>query len=514
MGTAPVPLSQAVIWRDQRQYFVEAGIDAWRRNVVPSYVTNNPFIAHAYAQMLRAYLRDLRDSAALPADGSPVHIVELGAGCGRFAHFLLKDLFAEADHAASLPPIRYIMTDVVRANIEFWRRHERFQPYFDSGQLDVALYDPAQDHVIDLEVAALSLGPGSGPLVVIANYVFDGIPHDVFRVEGGELQEGLVSLAPRDHGVSGPRALGEAELVYEFRPCGADYYGDPICDAILADYRRQLCDSVFSMPVEAFRMVDNLRRLAGDRLLLLAGDKAHTELHQLDGLAPPQPVVHGSISFTVNFHALGTWATRQGGLALPPGRSTPWIAAMGFLFGARPGETIATQAAYDTHIRQFGPSDFFLLRRHMLASIDELGIPGILALMQLARGDIATLQRGYERIAALLPHASRGERHALRQQLLAGWDNYLPLQEKVDVAFQIGSLLAGAGFAADAAQFLRQSLATYGDDPVTLSNLTRCEEVLARTERLDTATIAVPPSNPARPLPTRPADGATPGARS
>ena len=59
-ATQPTRLSESILWQAQRNYFIEQGIEAWRKNIVPSYVTINPFIAHTYAEVVLAYLEDCK----------------------------------------------------------------------------------------------------------------------------------------------------------------------------------------------------------------------------------------------------------------------------------------------------------------------------------------------------------------------------------------------------------------------------------------------------------------------
>ncbi len=53
------PFSQSLIWQLQRDYFGEAGIDAWRSGEVPHYITSNPVEGKTYAELVLAFLRDL-----------------------------------------------------------------------------------------------------------------------------------------------------------------------------------------------------------------------------------------------------------------------------------------------------------------------------------------------------------------------------------------------------------------------------------------------------------------------
>src|SRR5688572_27373322 len=85
-------LSESSIWRLQRAFYDSAGPRAWKPKGVPSYVTNNPYIARTYARLVVAFLRDLTREGPGPAFDArePLTIVELAAGTGRFAFLFLR----------------------------------------------------------------------------------------------------------------------------------------------------------------------------------------------------------------------------------------------------------------------------------------------------------------------------------------------------------------------------------------------------------------------------------------
>jgi hypothetical protein len=83
-------LSRSLLWGLQRRFFEQKGVEAWRQNIVPHYITSNPFIANAYAHLVFGFLRDCQANALLPDPNQPLYIVELGAGSGRFAFRFLK----------------------------------------------------------------------------------------------------------------------------------------------------------------------------------------------------------------------------------------------------------------------------------------------------------------------------------------------------------------------------------------------------------------------------------------
>ncbi len=52
-----VKLSDSLIWHLQNVSYAEAGPEAWTKGV-PFYITSNPYIARAYAQVFLGFLRD------------------------------------------------------------------------------------------------------------------------------------------------------------------------------------------------------------------------------------------------------------------------------------------------------------------------------------------------------------------------------------------------------------------------------------------------------------------------
>src|SRR5438270_13366237 len=88
-----VPLSQSLIWRLQREFYAQRCLKAWTEDLVPSYITNNPFIAEIYAQIVSGCILDCMN---LPQKGSRplssdkrLSILALAAGTGTFSSLFL-----------------------------------------------------------------------------------------------------------------------------------------------------------------------------------------------------------------------------------------------------------------------------------------------------------------------------------------------------------------------------------------------------------------------------------------
>src|SRR2546421_6830466 len=88
---------------------------------------------------------------------------------------------------------------------------DRFQPFFESGLLDIALFDINQSDQLDLQLSGRTINAGSlhRPLLVIANYVFDSIPQELFYINERQCHQCLVSLLVDED----PQTLTAAELL-------------------------------------------------------------------------------------------------------------------------------------------------------------------------------------------------------------------------------------------------------------------------------------------------------------
>src|SRR5436190_14908533 len=127
-------LSESVLWDLQRAFYERQGLAAWSGGTVPHYVTSNAFIARAYARIVHAFL----DDCGWPEGGGHAHVVELGAGPGRFAYQFLKSFLPRCEAG---DPFTYVLTDFTERAIEDWRRRPELAPYLEAGLIDFAVFD-------------------------------------------------------------------------------------------------------------------------------------------------------------------------------------------------------------------------------------------------------------------------------------------------------------------------------------------------------------------------------------
>jgi hypothetical protein len=513
-------LSESLLWRLQKRFFESLGAEAWAQGIVPHYVTSNGWIADAYAKVVLGWLRDCagtasREPASFPPLDlrHPVYIVELGCGSGRFGfHFFSRLLDLLNRSHFSHVPVRYVLTDFTERNLEPLRSHPAFQPWIEAGLLDFARYDAGQDGQetaeVRLERSGEVLSPQTlrNPLIVIANYVFDGLPQDAFAVRGGEVFEltPILTVPEEETDLDEPTLLQRVEVSWERRPAADDYYGrlgDPGLDAVLREAAAGLTQTTLLFPLAAIRCLRHLSRLADGRLLLLSGDKGYCREELRDGRDDPAVTLHGSFSMMVDYHALGRWIAQQGGEFLCTTHLHSSLNVVAGLLGTPPGGAVETRLAFDEAIERQGPDDFFDLKVSFGAAYDDLPLDQLLSWLRISGWDANVLLGAWPTLMQRAAEAPGVLRLEIYRAVYEVWDHYFPLHEAKDLAFHLGVLLCEIECYGDALTFFHESAAVYGPNPATVFNIGLClfhlGQVEAAREQVDLALAEAPDFEPA-----------------
>jgi tetratricopeptide (TPR) repeat protein len=471
-------LSESALWQLQTRYFEQQGVNAWRSGTVPHYITSNPFIARAYAQVVCGYLRDCR-AARLLDETEPIYILELGTGSGRFAFHFFKKLAELLPHfALQNLPIKIVLTDFAQETIDYWTQHPVLRPLVEDGLLDFARFDATRDDEITLLNTGARLVPSGvrNPLIVLANYFFDSIPQDVFYVKDGQLHEGLVTVAAKqpDAALDTPDMLNHVEIAYEHRKVGGAYYADTAYNQILSDYCARLDDTTFLFPIVGLRCIESLSRLADGQMLLLSADKGFSGEDELRGQGDPGLTLHGSFSMMVNYHALGQYVLNQGGEALHPGHPHQSLNVSAFIPAQPPNGAAETRLMYALAVAQFSPDDFFTLKKGIEPIYYALTLAQLLAHLRLSGWDANIFQGCWQTLVDRAGSLEHEEKQSLYEAIEQVWDIYYPIGEPQDLAFNIGMLLYGMAYYAEALVYFERSVRLYGDDPGTSLNRGLC----------------------------------------
>ncbi len=470
------PLSRSLLWAMQRSYYENQGIDAWRANIVPSYITSNPYIALSYARVVLGYLRDCQPALD---PSQPVYLVELGAGGGRFAFHFMRS-FQALLAQSPFPELNfcYVLSDLPERNLDFWQNHPAFKAWAAAGKLDFARFDALADRAMQLRQSGVSIAPGElkNPLIILANYFFDSIPQDAFHIEQGRLQECLIKLTSKQEEPDPVAVDILPRVMIHFLTQEGDqsgYYQDPDLDSILEQYR-VLDNSYLLFPADAIRLMRGLVHLSGGRMLLLSGDYGTSTVEAWEHNGAPDVRIHGSISMEVNYHALGAFIQSQGGRFFAPGYRAQFLTVCAFALGDHPTGFAELGLAYVEAIERSGPNDFFLIKRGMEKNYPAMTVDEMLAYLRFSGWDAHLFLDLFATLLEKLPSADAHTQQELRQAVFQLWDNYFHIGEERDLPFNLGVVLFRLGYPGEALPFFEWSQEYYGASQLTLYNIALC----------------------------------------
>jgi hypothetical protein len=451
-----VPLDESLLWRRQQGYYEAASQRAWIDGTVPWRITSTPLFADGLAELIAAYARDVA------APGQPICILDLGAGTGRLAALVCKRL--ESQSIA----FKYVMTDFVASNLEAWRRHPELQALASAGVLDMARCDSMRVQPLKLEVSGELWQPGAlpGPLFAIAGYHFDTLPHALFRHSADALEEGRVTTRAPEGAESDLDALS---FEFEYGPL------EPRREAFVRGYAPSAPEGPWLLPVGAFACLRTLAAVGGGRFFCLAADKGARTREQLLALPFPPLARHGSVSASVNFHALRAWAGFR-----------PWMeaaspeAALG-VYGVGQGWRALprTRSAFGVCFGGGNP----LSAELKLQAVEALGTAAepqaLLSALAPQRGSPDALLRLSDALRARVPDFNAPQLARLVDVLERTGQTHFELGEPRDVLFELATVFHRAGQLQPAARWYRRSLEVRGDHPTTRFNLALCQLDLA-----------------------------------
>ena len=548
--------ARSLLWGLQRRYYVERGADAWRQGEVPQYITSNPVVANAYAEIIFAFWRDQnrlhsqnRQIDHLPASPSaarrahssenrrkppsgaqawetePLTICELGAGSGRLAfHFLRRLTTLCHQNDVSPAAFRYVLTDFTQNNLDAWRDHSHFQEFFDSGLLDMALLDVGQTDALALQISGKTIRAGDlrRPLVVIANYVFDSIPQELFYIEeqveeraatpadeeiSRETQSAEQAEKPepeKEAGVSAslinhvsqcllslsvdkaPETLDAAETLarlvweYDYGPLTSAPFAEPAFQSLLDAYARRLSATHLFFPAVSLRCLQRLKALSSKGVMLLSADKGDHRFASLEARPAPGLMCNGGISFNVNFHAFGAFCEQAGGAALFPACRHSSMSVSCLLMLRQANDYRETRRAYEQQVQDFGPDDFYTIMRHAQEHSEAMPVADILAYLRLSRYDSHQFGRFYPRLLELAPDLDGEDRRAVSEAVDHVWSLYFPLGDGLDMAYNIAVLLYMLGDYTRALLYFERSLTSQGAHRGALYHMVLCHQLLGQ----------------------------------
>lgn len=476
---ADQPLSKSMVWKLQADFYANQGPEAWIQGIVPQYITTNPYIANLYAKTVFGYCRDIVADTAFD-NNTTIYIMELAAGVGRFTYTFLKRFlhFLENSSLKGLK-FKYIITDLAERNVTYWLNHSFLKQYFELGVLDCATFDMTKDKELHLRYSGevLSKDKLKNPLILFANYTFDSLPQDTFYVNAGELYEGLVTILSKSEPVASKDSSILAGLDYEYTDRliqGSAYYEERKFNDILRFYQGCLNDTAFSMPIVALRCLQRLMKLFQDDLLLISTDKGYRNVSSMNKNYHPFLSKHGSISLTVNFHALELYFKSLGGKAIHSIYEHENVTMSLFLLSRRSHNFTETALAYHEIIESLGPDDFYILKKAVVPKSQSLTTKELLTFLRYTVWDSRTFIEFYNTLLERIAEEEDFPKEELISAIYHVWDHFFPIGEEGDLASCLGSLLAYFGHDHDAIKLYQSSLEFYGEDTAINYEIALC----------------------------------------
>lgn len=472
------PLSQSLIWKLQSDFYANQGPSAWIKGIVPQYVTTNPYIADIYAKVAFAYLRDYTTSH--PTEKT-IYIMELAAGVGRFTFSFLKR-FQRLMERSTMKDIKvkYIITDFAEQNIEFWLNHSYLQPYFQSGLLDCATFDMTKDDEIILRKSGKRLKKGhvDSPVILFANYAFDTLPQDSFYVKENRLYEGQITISQSNETPNESNSSSIlSNLSYSYEDVLIDdinYYEEDEFNSILKYYTEYLNDSAFSIPIASLRCLNRIQNIFEEDMVLLASDKGYNSLASIEGINHPYLSQHGSISLTVNLHAIELYFAQLGGNTVHSSYKQEHVTTSLFMKNDSYSIMTETELAFYEYVDSIGADEFHSLKQGIVKTHREYSTRQLLTLLRYTLWDSRTFIEFYQTFLERIQTEEDFPIEDFVSSIFSIWDNYFPIGEETNLAYCFGTLLAYFGYDYDAIQFFETSIQFYGEDAGVYYEIALC----------------------------------------
>jgi SAM-dependent methyltransferase len=422
------PFSKSTLWKWQKEAYLSLGPTSWSQGFVPSYITSNPFTARWMALLVVHYFK----SRPINLE-EPVTIIDLGAGSGRFSFLFLSYLKQLTDFK-----IAYVMTDISEDTIDSWKKHPQLAPF----DIDFILFNH-DDKILPFK-------KNSNPVILIANYFFNTIPCDLYRIKGGQVEEGRICLNV-DPTKTAIEKIESFEIEETFYPLEKKF---PF-----------LGEGTFFYPTAALDLLHLFAEWSDEELLLISGDQGVSNLQQLS-LWEPKICRHKTFSTAVNHLALAQFFEKRGGVAfLSKDPAYVFGVTVGLLGKGKEGIKECLES-----VCSFEPKDYYLLAEGWKGNFSSL-----LSLLKLGDGDPINMHFFFDNLREGIKTATVEEKEVLKTLIEKAVTHFFRLSEEETVVYiNLGVLLFEAGFKTEAKTLFLKAKEVLGEDPLLEKNLYAC----------------------------------------
>lgn len=476
--------SNSLIWKLNRDFYEEQGINAWSENIVPHHMTSNSYVGKTYAELIFAFLKDL---ALKGIKNEIVYILELGAGHGRLGFHIIKHLKKLTSQLTKqIPSFCYVLSDIAENNLSFFSKHDQLREYFEEGILDISYFDALESDKLYLQKSKKTIRPNdlNQPIVVIANYFFDTIPSELFFIHNKTISDCSISIKTNENlkelGIE--RLIKNMDITYHKSISSSPIFHDSILDEILEGYRNLKEDTYIFFPKKAIECLSTIKSFSKEGLVLLTMDKGSHELHNLKNKKEPDLVTHGSFSLWVNYHAFSEFCKKKGGKVLFP-KFSNFHLEIGCLLLLRESNTYKqTDLTYNKVVNDFGPDDFNSIKHIAYSNISRLNIVELIAIYRLSSYDSTIFINLLPRLKQVKQKITFNQRKRLAQTMHCVWNMYFYINEQLDLSYEIGGLFYDLGFYSEALDYFNHSVNSFGEKIDVTYNQALCYYQLKEDE--------------------------------
>jgi hypothetical protein len=477
-------LSQCEVWRMLEQVYQFGGKGLWEQ--VPYYVTSSTFLAGTYAELIVSFLFDHYKSLNKK---EPIYIVEMGTGTGCLSFYLMKELARKRalfPHLEELK-LKYVMCDFSTNTINDWLNNKELKQFRDNGTLEFAIFKPEEQTEI-VTYDGTHIGPSTvkNPIIAIANYFFDSLKHDAFRVKDHQIEETLHTFYFEDaNGAENTSSPFEGLRKREsYAPVSDKYYDDPVLDKVLQSYGPQYENATFLFPLGAFNCLDNLRTMSNNQLVLLSTDKGYTQADFMQGLWE-QPFVahHGIFSYSVNYDAIAKYFNVLGGFSYASNALSFSVETQMSLLldGTKSEDMTQTRYHFLENVARRNDINYLYYCQNLLLTAGTCSkndmVRTYISLIRTSNCDPIALYMCGEMIAAAVGEVGND----LRRHLMAVLDeveaNFYHVRQRTDALYYSGKIRYMIDDFEGCVKAVTRSISEFGENSHSLYYLAACNEV-------------------------------------
>ncbi len=472
------PLSKSILWEEMQKYYEKLGPNAWSEDLVPYQITSNKLLAHLYATLINAAIYDHINSIGDSSYSEPFYILELGAGHGKFSFYVLKFLESFNEQYK----IIYIASDISQQNIDYWQKHPSLQKYIKNHQLDFAKFNPENNQNIYLINSKVTIEKNSlnNPMFVIANYIFDTLPHDAFQCRDNQLFASTIDICNK-------KAFSFKSFDYKYyhEPIEDNYYNQKVYNQILCDYKQQLKNGSFLLPIGALSAIDNIRLFSKCNTVFLVADKGNAVISDFFDIEEPNIAVHGSISFMVNFHALKTFFELTNGISNIMISNNTDLQIACFITNKTSNSNKWINFTTKHVLYDINPQNLINLCYVDDKIINCKTLDQILAILIISKWDPDLFYDLSDQLINFIDQNINKEtlnveqEQAIVEGLNLVWDCFFKLEKNQDLPFVLANIHYSLENFDLASKFFKISIQEFGETKEALDNIKLCEEALA-----------------------------------